>query len=109
MNCLFFIFSALQVFRFELPFLASGKALASLGLSILTISSEQFLLGRGCQQGDPLSLYLYILAIEPLAMTIKNHNGIHGLKVGHHQFKIGQYGDDTFLLLDGKEKSLKEP
>ena len=70
--------------------------------------SEQFVLGRGCRQGDPLSPYLFILAIEPLAMAIKNHNSIQGLTVGHNQFKIGQYADDTFLLLDGTENSLRE-
>ena len=47
------------------------------------------------------------MAIEPLAMAIKNYNGIQGLTVGHSHFKIGQYADDTFLLLDGTENSLR--
>ena len=70
--------------------------------------SEQFHLGRGCRQGDPLSPYIFILAIEPLAMTVKNNNNIQGIKIGSDQYKIGQYADDTFLLLDGSENSLRE-
>ena len=38
--------------------------------------SEQIHLGRGCRQGDPLSPNIFILAIEPLAMTVKNNNNI---------------------------------
>ena len=70
--------------------------------------SEQFVLGRGCRQGDPLSPYLFILAIEPLAMDIKNNKSIQGVKVDKEDLKIGQYADDTFLLLDGSENSLRE-
>ena len=68
--------------------------------------SRFFNLGRGCRQGDPLSPYLFILAIEPLAMSIKNNQDIKGITIGGHEHKIGQYADDTFLLLDGSERSL---
>ena len=59
------------------------------------------------RQGDPLSPYLFILAIEPLAAAIKRGQ-IHGIKVDRTEFLIGQYADDTFLLLDGEEGSLRE-
>ena len=70
--------------------------------------SEFFNLGRGCRQGDPLSPYLFILAIEPLAMEIKQNNEIKGITIHNSTYKIGQYADDTFLLLDGSVKSLRE-
>ena len=70
--------------------------------------SEFFTLSRSFRQGDPLSPYLFILAIEPLAMAIKNNKKIKGIQVENSTIKIGQYADDTFLTLDGSELSLRE-
>ena len=70
--------------------------------------SESFFLHRGCRQGDPLSSYIFILAIEPLAMAIKSNVRIKGIKINGYQYKLGLYADDTFLLLDGSQMSLRE-
>ena len=69
--------------------------------------SEFFKLCRGCRQGDPLSPYIFLLAIEPLAMAIKNNDSIQGVKLGGQEYKVGQYADDTFLLMKGDEVSLR--
>ena len=68
--------------------------------------SEFFRLQRGCRQGDPWSPYLFILSIEPLAQYIKNAPNIGGLKIGSWEIKLGQYADDTFLILDDNENSI---
>ena len=70
--------------------------------------SSFFELGRGCRQGDPLSSYLFILAVEPLARAIKNNKKIRGIDVKGIKHVIGQFADDTFLLMDGSEGSLRE-
>ena len=70
--------------------------------------SEFFQLGRSCRQGDPLSPYLFILAIEPLSVEIKKNKKIKGIVCGKEIIKIGLYADDTFLMLDGSESSLQE-
>ena len=69
--------------------------------------SNFFNLGRGCRQGDPWSPYLFILAIEPLAQYIKHAPQVRGITVKDCEVKIGQYADDTFLLLDGNEVTIK--
>ena len=68
--------------------------------------SGSFQIGRGCRQGDPLSPYIFILAIEPLAAAIRNAPTIKGIHIKNKEYKIGQYADDTFLLLDGSEESI---
>jgi len=68
--------------------------------------SPFFNLKRGCRQGDPLSPYIFILAIEPLAKAIKQDTNIKGIKVKGQEYKLGQYADDMFTLLDGSEGSL---
>lgn len=71
-------------------------------------SSRFFDLGRGCRQGDPLSPYIFLLAIEPLAMAIKEENSINGITIEGTIHTIGQYADDTFLTLEKDEGSLRK-
>jgi hypothetical protein len=69
--------------------------------------SDFFHLRRGCRQGDPLSSYIFILAIEPLGMELKNNPHIRGIQIGQTEVMLGQYADDTFLLLKNDERSLR--
>ena len=41
-------------------------------------------------------------------MEIKQNKEIKGISIRNSTYKIGQYADDTFLLLDGSEKSLRQ-
>ena len=68
--------------------------------------SQKFSLSRGVRQGDPLSPYLFILAVEPLATAIKRNKDIKGVKIGDVESILSQYADDIQFTLDGSEKSL---
>ena len=69
--------------------------------------AEFFSLKRGCRQGDPLSPYLFLLAVEPLSMALKVDKNVKGIKTGSYEHKLGQYADDLFLLQDGSKHSLE--
>lgn len=76
--------------------------------SILTNSnkSNAFKLGRGVRQGDPLSPLLFDIALEPLAMGIRSHPHIHGIKIGDKEALVSLYADDLLLYLSDPAESV---
>jgi hypothetical protein len=48
------------------------------------------------------------MCAEILGIAIRNNKGINGIKLWNTMFKIGQYADDTSLILDGTKESLRE-
>ena len=69
--------------------------------------SNCFGLRRGCRQGDPISPYLFILYAEILGKMVRKNKEIKGISINGKEYKLSQYADDTQLILDGTEKSLK--
>ena len=61
--------------------------------------SESFLLQRGVRQGDPLSLYPFVTAVEILAIAIRSDSNIRGIKVGDDETKVLAYADDMTAIL----------
>ena len=71
-------------------------------------SSNFFKLSRGVRQGYPLSPYLFILAAQIMAETFRKNKKIRGITIKDTEIKLSQYADDTTLVLDGSEESLKD-
>ena len=69
--------------------------------------SNFFKVKRGCRQDDPILPYIFILCAEILAIKIRQCNDIQGIIIDGEECKISQFADDTSLLLDRSEKSLK--
>ena len=69
--------------------------------------SEFFYFKRGCRQGDPISPYIFLLCAEILGRMVRKNENIKGIKINNKEYKLSQYADDTQLLLDGSEKSLR--
>ena len=61
-------------------------------------STGYFALERGTCQGDPLSAYLFILALEVMFIEVRNNVDIVGVKIGGHFVKLSAYADDTFFF-----------
>ena len=64
-------------------------------------------LQRGCRQGDPLSPYIFLLCVEVLSLRLKQNPSVRGITIEDLPILISQYADDTTLILDGSEISLK--
>lgn len=62
-------------------------------------NSDFFPLSRGTRQGCPLSPLLFALAIEPLAVAIRNNPNIKGYQKVPYHFKLSLYADDALLFL----------
>lgn len=71
-------------------------------------ASNEFYLGRGLRQGDPLSPFLFILITEVLHLLLEKA-GVLGLVVGIHGVIPGymithlQFADDIILFLKAEE------
>ena len=64
--------------------------------------SKEIPLGQGVQQGDPLSLLLYILCMEVLANLIRRSHDVRSFLLPGAQgkyTKVRQYADDTTTIL----------
>jgi hypothetical protein len=70
-------------------------------------STPYFKITRGVRQGDPIAAYLFTLAIELLAINIRNNINIIGIKVNDAEIKLSMYADDLTGLVVGIN-SIKE-
>lgn len=68
--------------------------------------SKLFRLHRGTRQGCPLSPLLFVLAIEPLAIAIRNNHSIHGITRLGTEHKLSLYADDLLLYVFKAETTI---
>uniref|UniRef100_A0A3P9PAD4 Reverse transcriptase domain-containing protein n=1 Tax=Poecilia reticulata TaxID=8081 RepID=A0A3P9PAD4_POERE len=66
--------------------------------SLILINSSFLPLSHGTQQGCPLSPLLFDIAIEPLAIMIRNSANLTGVQRGGHVNKLSFYSDDLLFL-----------
>ena len=63
-----------------------------------------FKLGRSCRQGDCLSPYLFILAVEPLIRLINANRQIKGFQILEHTYKLSIYADDLTGFINNERE-----
>ena len=58
-----------------------------------------FFAWRGARQGDPISAFLFILALEILFILIKSKPEIGGMTIFDYNYLYSAYADDTTFSL----------
>lgn len=72
------------------------------------LASRTFELHRGTRQGCPLSAFLFILALEPLAIAIRENPDIIGVIIANKTHKILLYADDIIMLMSRPLQSVEK-
>ncbi|KAL9964620.1 hypothetical protein ACROYT_G028283 [Oculina patagonica] len=108
-----YLFNTLETFNFGDSFIRWVKVLYSdISSCVMNngFASDLFEIKRGVRQGDPLSPYLFIIALEVLNIAIRQNKEIEGIKVGNEEVKLTVFADDltTFVKNTRSFFSLKE-
>ena len=107
-----FLFKALEAFGFGSSFMRWIRVIYNAVSSSVKVNGwlTAFIdLKRGLRQGCALSMPLYVLVAEMMAINIRANPNIHGLRPpgSGAEVKLSQFADDTTLLLTD-DRSIEE-
>ena len=95
-----YLFSTLLQYGFSSTFVNHIKCLYTNITSVLQINgyySQPFQIQKSVRQGCPLSMYLFILSLNPILYQL--HNQIKGINLLNGKLSTIAYADDITLLL----------
>ena len=100
-----FLLKALKSFNLGESFIKWISVFYSNTSSCVTnndFSTPLFKVERAVRQGDPLSPYLFIIALELLLIKIRNDPNIKGIKIDNVEEKLTAFADDLTTFLHHK-------
>ncbi len=68
-------------------------------VSTNNLISQPFKLFQGTRQGSSVSLLLFVIAMEPLAIASRSHPSIYGIRTRDLVHYTAMYTDDTIVFL----------
>ena len=71
--------------------------------------SNSINMSRGIFQGCPIAPFLFLFAIEVLAIAIRSNDDIKGIQVGNMEKKISMLADDTTCFFAGRLEVFSDP
>ena len=105
-----FIAKILKLFNFSESTIQVIQSLQKNSLSKIIQNghaSDIIKLFRGCRQGDPISPYIFVLAVELLGTAFREHKNIKGYRIKDREHRISQFADDTTLFISYSEMNLR--
>ena len=69
---------------------------------------KAFPLRSGARQGCPLSLLLFNIALEVLAMAIREEKEIKGIQIGKEEVKLSLFADDMILYTENPKDATRK-
>ena len=72
---------------------------ASSGVINNGFTTGPFVLIRGVRQGDPLSPYLFIIALGTIAIKVREDDIINGITIQDESVKLSLFADDMTCFL----------
>ena len=67
-----------------------------------------FPLKSGVRQGCPLSVLLFNIALEGLAIAMKEEKEIKGIQIRKEKAKLSHVTDDMILYIENHKESIKQ-
>ena len=67
-------------------------------------NSKAIPLKSGTRQGCPLSPYLFKIVLEVIAIAIRQHKEIKGIRIGKEEVKLLQFADDMIVYISDPKK-----
>lgn len=97
-----YLFSTLKRFGFGPRFISWIKILYTSPMAAVRTNSDlstYFELQRGTRQGCPLSPLLFAVAMEPLALALRQNTDVKGIQRAGLEHKVSLYADDMLLFI----------
>jgi Reverse transcriptase (RNA-dependent DNA polymerase) len=99
-----YLWNTLEAFNLPPLFRNTIKSLYENAKTVVAVNgkmSEPYQVTRGVRQGDPLSCFLFDLAIEPMACMIRNNANLSGFEIPNttSPLTVNLFADDTVVYL----------